>query len=324
MRVAARSAPWVAASLIVLAAAGASAADGAGLQPGGPRSLRVTMEPQSTTVPLGAAAPAGAAGKKRATVKRFPWEKRTRGAVRFAERRAGSVSFALIDEFGRIHAYDRDARYSSASLVKAMLLVAYLRKGEVRNRRLHGFEQALLGPMIRVSDNDAADAVMARVGTGGLGRLAHRAGMRSFIPDEVWGGSRVTARDQAVFFGRLPRLVPRRHRAYALGLLRSVTPRQRWGVPQGAPGDWSVAFKGGWFNPGGGWRVHQGALLRRGERQLSLAVLTEGSRTRGYGAATIAGVVRRLLRGYNRFDPPRDKERRGEKGKGEGTGARST
>ena len=321
MRVAARRAAWVAAGLIAFTAAGASPADGSGLQPGGPRTLWGTMDPQSTTVPLGAAA--WGAGKRRPTVKQFPWEKRTRGAARFAARRAGTVSFALIDESGHIHAYNRGARYSSASLVKAMLLVAYLRKGEVKDRQLHGFELGLLGPMIRVSDNDAADAVMSRVGTGGLGRLARRAGMRRFVPDEVWGGSQVTARDQAVFFGRLPRLVPRRHRSYALGLLRSITTRQRWGVPQGTPNHWSVAFKGGWFRPGGGWRVHQGALLRRGERQLSLAVLTEGSPTRGYGAATIAGVVRRLLRGYNRYDPPRDKKKGGKR-KEKGTGARFT
>lgn len=320
MRVSARRGACITAGLIACTAAGASPADGSGLQPGGPRTLWGTMDPQSTTVPLGAAARA-AAGRKRATVKRFPWEKRTRSAARFAERRAGAVSFALMDEFGRIHAHNRGARYSSASLVKAMLLVAYLRKGDVRNRRLHSFELALLGPMIRVSDNDAADAVMGRVGTGGLGRLARRAGMRRFVPDEVWGGSQVTARDQAVFFGRLPRLVPRRHRSYALGLLRSITTRQRWGVPQGAPDHWSVAFKGGWFNAGGGWRVHQGALLRRGKRQLSLAVLSESSPTSGYGAATIAGVVRRLLRGYNRFDPPGSRKKKSGKTKRQGPGA---
>ena len=250
-----------------------------------------------------AASTAAAAAGKRVTVKRFPWEKRTRDAARFAERRTGSVSFALIDEFGRMHAHNRGTRYSAASLVKAMLLVAYLRRGDVKGRRLSAEEEGTLGPMIRSSDNDAADAVMAQVGTGGLARLARRAGMRRFVPDEVWGGSQVTARDQAVFFARLRRLIPRQHRTYALTLLSSIRSDQRWGLPRAVPAGWRVHFKGGWF-PSGGWRVHQAALLTRGRRQLALAVLTQGDPTLGYGAATIAGVVRRLTRGYNRFDPP--------------------
>jgi hypothetical protein len=234
-----------------------------------------------------------------------------KAATRFARGRAGSVSFALVDEFGRIHGFNRGRRYSSASLVKAMLMTAYLRRGDVKHRRLHASERALLGPMIRVSDNDAASAIMDQVGTGGLARLARRAGMRRFIPHEVWGGCQVTARDQARFFARIRKLVPRRHRGYALGLLRGIVPPQRWGVPRGAPRGWRPYFKGGWYPGDGGWRVHQGALLRHGRRQLSLAVLTEGSGDLGYGAATISGITQRLLRDYNRFDAPRRGKKKG-------------
>ena len=59
-------------------------------------------------------------------------------------------------------------QYSSASLVKAMLLVAYLDRGDVRRRDLRGSERRLLGPMVRVSDNDAATAIYQRVGVDGL------------------------------------------------------------------------------------------------------------------------------------------------------------
>ena len=83
-----------------------------------------------------------------------------------------------------------------------MLLVAYLRKGDVRNRRLHPSERAQLGPMIRVSDNEAASSIHARVGSSGLNRLAKRAGMKRFVPNPVWGGCQLTARDQAQFFER--------------------------------------------------------------------------------------------------------------------------
>ena len=45
-----------------------------------------------------------------------------------------------------------------------MLLVAYLDRRGVRHRALRPSERGLLGPMIRVSDNDAASAIYARVG----------------------------------------------------------------------------------------------------------------------------------------------------------------
>jgi hypothetical protein len=225
-----------------------------------------------------------------------PWRRRVRAAARYARSRTGVVSFAVVDEDGDVRAHRGGAPYSSASLVKAMLLVAYLRSA--RGRDLDAGERSLLEPMIRVSENDAADAIMARVGTGGLARLARRARMRRFEPSEAWGGSQVTARDQARFFARLERLLPRRHRDYGLDLLASVASSQSWGIPRAAPKRWRVHFKGGWFPTGGGWRVHQAALLRRGDREVALAVLTEGGPSLGYGAATIRGVARRLLRRY--------------------------
>jgi beta-lactamase family protein len=226
------------------------------------------------------------------------WSARVSAAALYARGRLGSVSFAVIDERGRIRGSHRNVPYSAASLVKAMLLVAYLNQGGVRGRSLHAADRRLLGPMIRVSDNDAASAVYERVGVGGLARLARRAGMRRFIPNPVWGGCQVTARDQARFFSRIESLTPRRHRRYALDLLRRIVAIQRWGIPRAIPRGWRVHFKGGWFEDPEGWRVHQAALLRQGRRRLAIAVLSAGSPSLGYGAATIEGVTARLLAGF--------------------------
>jgi hypothetical protein len=267
---------------IALASAVGAAASGAGL-----------ADPEAAT-----AAPEVSKKKKRPKAPRFPWNARVRDAAAFARGRAGSVSFAVVDERGRIHGFHRGIRYSSASLVKAMLLVAYLNRGGVKGRRLHASDRRLLGPMIRVSSNDAASAVYSQVGPGGLRRLARRARMRRFIASPVWGGCQLTARDQARFFARIDKLLPRRHRKYALGLLRRIVPGQRWGIPGGLPRGWHAHFKGGWYRDSDGWRVHQGALLRRGGRHLGLAVLTRGDPNLGYGAETIQGITARLLRGY--------------------------
>jgi beta-lactamase class A len=245
----------------------------------------------------GGGPPAAAKGKKPQA--EGGWQARVADAACFARGRTGSVSFALVDERRRLHGFGANASYSSASLVKAMLLTAYLSQGSVRGRRLRPADRHLLGPMIRVSDNDAASAVYERIGSGSLARLAGRAGMTHFETNPVWGGCQVTARDQARFFYRLRSLLPKRHRSYALGLLATIVAAQRWGIPRASPPGWRVYFKGGWFrDDDGGWRVHQAALLRLGGRRLSVAVLSSGAPDFGYGAATVEGVAARLLRGY--------------------------
>lgn len=116
--------------------------------------------------------------------------------------------------------------------------------------------------------------------------------MRSFSDAGYWAYSQTSAADQVVFFARLERLVPPRHRAYALGLLRRIVPSQRWGIPQAARG-WRITFKGGWFESRHLW--HQAALLERGKTRLVLAVLTDRNPSDAYGRATIEGIARRLL-----------------------------
>ncbi|MGH2984726.1 MAG: serine hydrolase [Solirubrobacterales bacterium] len=264
------------------------------------RRLTLSLAIAASFLSLGVAAdgPPAAAAKGKKPQGGGHWQARVADAAAFARGRTGSVSFAVVDERRRLHGLDAKTGYSSASLVKAMLLTAYLNHGGVRGRRLHPADRRLLGPMIRVSDNDAASAVYERIGSGALARLAGRAGMTNFQTNPVWGGCQVTARDQARFFYRLRSLLPMRHRSYALGLLARIVAAQRWGIPHASPPGWRVHFKGGWYLDDDGWRVHQAALLRQGGRRLSVAVLSSGAPDFGYGAATVEGVAARLLRGY--------------------------
>ncbi len=61
----------------------------------------------------------------------FPAGRSIRAVRAFVRRRATS-SFALIDSRGRLHGYQARRRYASGSIVKLMLLVAYLRRLEGR------------------------------------------------------------------------------------------------------------------------------------------------------------------------------------------------
>jgi beta-lactamase class A len=238
---------------------------------------------------LAAAAPA-AAGEPRG------WHPKVRDARTFADSRRGEVAFAVRTRT-RAWGVRADVQYRSASVVKAMLLVAYLRREDVRRRALRADERALLDPMIRFSRNRAADRVHALVGLDALAGLAGRAGMRAFVPHPVWGGSLITAADQAGFFRRIDRLVPARHRDYAMGLLRGVTAGQRWGLAEALPDGWAIAFKGGWGKGVTRQVTHQAALLTHGGTRVAVAVLTADNPSTRYGAATIRGVAQRLLRG---------------------------
>ena len=183
----------------------------------------------------------------------------------------------------------------SRSVVKAMYMTAYLRRADVRRRSLRADERGLLGPMIRRSDNRAAATVLGMIGEGSVVGLARRARMRCFAPAfPIWGDSTTCAADQTRFFLRLERLLPKRHRDYAMRLLATIVPAQRWGIGSLHPPGWTIHFKGGWGS-GTGEAEHQVALLRRGDERISVAVFTTGNPSAAYGRKTQRGVAARLL-----------------------------
>ena len=238
------------------------------------------------------------------SVHRYPWHARVNRAKRFARHRLGNVAFAVVGEHGNLRGFKAKRRFRSASVVKLMLLVSYLRREGVRHRSLHHSEKALLGPMIQRSDNSAATAIYNVVGNSGLNRLARAAAMKRLRPNVIWGLTEITAADQAPFMFRLRRYIPKRHRHYAFHLLSHIVSYQRWGVPPAKPRGWRVYFKGGFVPAGGGWRINEVAQLRRRHHKLALAVLSQGNPTLGYGAKTVQGVTARLLHRYNRLTVP--------------------
>ena len=230
----------------------------------------------------------------------FPWASRVDSAGDYANDRTGRVSFAVVSPAGRVRGRNLHARYRSASVVKAMLMVAYLNEPGVRGRELRRADKDLLRPMITKSGNKAASRVRDIVGNDALARIARRVRMKDFATSPSWGSTSISPYDQARLFWRIDRLVPVRHRAYARELLGGIVGSQRWGLPRAQPEGWSIFFKGGWLPPR---LVHQVGLLERGDQRIAIAVLTDGDPSFRYGQATIAGVGRRLLERVNEFTP---------------------
>ena len=217
-------------------------------------------------------------------------------ARRFAASREGEISFALLGAGRRITGVRTQEQYESASLVKAMILVAYLRQLAEEDREPSDLELTRMGDMIRVSDNFSASELYEQLDPGALDELAAEAGMRSFATSEVWGNCLLTAADQVRFFVSLDRLLPAAYRDLARDLLENIASFHSWGIPEAARPAWRVFFKGGWRpDAESGQIVHQAALLERGSSKLAIAVLTSHDPSETYGHDTIRGVTRRLL-----------------------------
>jgi hypothetical protein len=277
-------------------------AAGFGIGTDAEKGLRGTTDGQTVLVRMIAVVVGLAlAGAPLAGSAESPWRPDVAAAKRYALHRHGLIAFAVRTPT-RSWGWRASRTFPSASLLKAILLAAYLDRPSVRSRPLTASDRALLAPMIRRSDNTAAGRVLGIDGSRAVYGVARRAGMRRFrLVTGVWGLSRVDAADQTRFFLHVDSFIAPRHRAYALHLLNTITPAQRWGIAKVRPAGWRLYFKGGWGS-GTGWVDHQTALLTRGDQRVSLSILTFEDGSHAYGTQTLEGLAARLLSGLASAD----------------------
>jgi hypothetical protein len=224
----------------------------------------------------------------------YPPAQRVPVASQYLAGRAGETAFAVIDDHGRLAGRDVHRRFSSASVVKSMMLVAYLQLLARQHRPLDSASRELLYPMIHASDNLAASSVLASVGQQALDRVAHEAGMQDYERSRGWWAfTQVSAADLARLFFRQDALIPHRFDGYARQLLSTIEPSQSWGIPAIARPQFQVYFKGGWLPEEG--VVNQAGRLERPRITFAIAVLSSGDPSMAYGEETIGGVTARLL-----------------------------
>jgi hypothetical protein len=217
-------------------------------------------------------------------------------AVRYLDERAGRTSLAVVDSRGRLNGVRLREHFQSASVVKVMFLTAFLQLLHAVHRPISAFDDALLQPMIHVSDNEAASAVLARVGLGAIARVAREARMQDYAPAIGWWAfTQTSAADQARFFSALQRLIPHRFWPYARGLLAGIEPSQSWGIPQVARPRWQVFFKTGALPSQG--LFNETARLERAGVTFTISIFTTGDPSMAYGEETIRGVASALLAG---------------------------
>jgi hypothetical protein len=231
------------------------------------------------------------------------WKPAWNSAIKYAKHRRGIIGFALRTQ-KLDYGWHARTTMPSASVFKAMALVAYLNHPDVRDRKLNSHDKNLLRPMITHSSDKAADSVFRYVGAGRIRAVAKRVPMYRFhLNTKIWGRSSIDAADQARFMLQIDDLIPERHRAYALYLLSHITHSQRWGIFKVTPKGWKAHAKAGW-GLGTGWVDHQVVLLTKGKMRVSIAVLQRklgnSHSAHIYGLNTLKGIFARMLKGLDK------------------------
>ncbi|GAA1553546.1 serine hydrolase [Actinomadura kijaniata] len=261
-------------------------------------------------VPAHAAAPSAtaAAAPKHCVSKANPKQaQRISDAIRSAlSGRSGTESVAVLDRKRGIScSVGGTRRYDSASVVKATILAATLRRAIEKGRGLTANEKSLAHKMITRSDNGAASSLWRSLGRTRMQKFLNMAGMKStkLGPDGYWGLTQITTGDQIKLLSLLTKgnkVLTDRARDYQLTLMNSVVPAQRWGTPAGRPTGVKWHVKNGWLpRHGKHWRVHSiGAFTGRGENYM-IVVLTRDTPSMGYAVTTIERVASAVHRNLN-------------------------
>jgi hypothetical protein len=223
------------------------------------------------------------------------WEKiqEARNRARdFAQSSQARIGFALQADDHQVLSWRGSSQYSSNSLIKAVIMTAYLRRGSVKGRSLTGSERQLLGSMIKESDNRAATILIRRTGTPALVSLGDKVGMRSFDPKlSTWGSSKMSPLDATRLMQNMFTHIPARHRQASRHWMSNTVNWQKWGLWEARPEGGRLYAKAGWS--GRGRVVHAGQLRCNGQT-INLAVFVESS-NQAKSIELVERVARRLL-----------------------------
>jgi hypothetical protein len=218
---------------------------------------------------------------------------------RYLAGRDGSVSVAvedLADPIGYLEwDYNPNARYQTASIVKADILETLLHR---YRGPLTGSAAAIATDMIEDSDNDdATDLWNLADGASGVAAYNQIAGITRTSPNVAgyWGETLTTATDQVKLLAQLAlpsNVLTTAARRYQLDLMEHIDPGQDWGVSGGVPHGVSVALKNGWLplSSDSDWEVNSIGRVNGDGRWYLIAVLTAHDPGEEYGIDTIEHV----------------------------------
>jgi beta-lactamase class A len=233
----------------------------------------------------------------------------TRAVRTYMARRPGRAGVMVTDlRTGLSYGAWQGDRFVTASVIKVDILTALLLRRQREDRGLSVTERDRATEMIKVSDNDAADALYAEVGNGpGLRGLNRELGLRQTRPwPSVWGTSRTSAADQVRLMRALTdpeSPLSASNRRYVLDLMYGVIGEQRWGISAAArPGE-RVAIKNGWVpleHHGHGWAINTMGRITGRHHDFLIAVCSQSHPTMGTGVDTVEHLANLVVTAMRR------------------------
>ncbi|GAA3882220.1 serine hydrolase [Streptomyces sedi] len=225
-----------------------------------------------------------------------------------------SVSVLALDS-GRSASFGNQ-RFDTASIVKVDVLAALLLKAQDEGRQLTVEERADAELMIRMSDNEATDAMWARIdGASGLEAANARLGLTATVPgaDGAWGLTQTTSADQlallrTVYAADSP--LEAASQEYLHELMGTVIDEQRWGISAAAdPGGDApegFALKNGWLprSETGLWDVNSIGWVSSGGHEYLIAVVSDGHSDHATGIAAVEWAAQRAVESLAEDSPP--------------------
>jgi hypothetical protein len=218
----------------------------------------------------------------------------------FLSTRTSQVTMALYDAVtGRTYLYRPDVTQQTASIEKVTILATLLHQHQQDNTPLDPATVDLATTMIVNSNDDAASALWAQVGSAGaVAAFDKTAGLTDTKPAAggLLGETTTTAADQVrmvrdlVYPGTV--LNPA-SQAFALNLMENLEADQRWGISAGVSSGVTIALKDGWeplvnyYD----WQVNSVGWVDGDGRNYVLAVLSDNNDGEQYGIDTIAGIA---------------------------------
>ncbi len=280
---------------------------GAGFGGAAPAAAHTASSTRSTTgYATEATAEAAAAGICTSASYRALAARLSRDILAALRKRTSTVALTVDDRVkGIACGLGQSWPFDSASVVKVTILGALLREAMEQHRHLTATEVSLTTAMITRSDNNAASMLWARLGRRSLQQFLNLAKLTQtrLGSGRYWGLTQITAEDEMILLKMLAGsngVLNAASRAYALSLMASVIPSQRWGVPAGTPAGVTVHVKNAWLPcPTHGWRIHSIGSFAGHGRDYLIAVLTQDNPTMAYGVRTIENVAEVIHRDLN-------------------------
>jgi hypothetical protein len=199
---------------------------------------------------------------------------------------------------------DPDEQFPEASVVKIQIMDGVLLGVQQGSWTLDSVWGQLV-PMITESDENAAEALWAQIGSyDGMGSVAQAFGLGDTYDAATTGGNLSTASDVVKLvdetIGTAPSPLTDDSRAVARSLMTGIDPTEAWGVSAGVPGGWTVGLKNGWYltqptdiGPAGLWRINSAGMVwdDSGRDRWSVAVLGNEWSSYGDGIAAVEAIA---------------------------------